>query len=273
MKTSYLSIAIISFLMISCSSNEDTSEQYNLIEISQKLNTLAPSAINQNDEGSQLGFKNSDQSKKALKTTIDDCLHTTTESEVYNDITYTYTTSYFDKDMNAISDCDTESQQSIFEFNTVETQVATGPNLNYAINALGNHRREFSNSNFSYTNRLALTGDLDFDGNRFKLVEGSYIHLNLSFSFIEIETDNITEFIDIVYKFEFEANGQTYHFDMIVDGEYLIDLITSDASEIVLEYSLYDASNTKIGIVTYVQDFETELEKFILFDLDGNLIE
>lgn len=56
---------------------------------------------------------------------------------------------------------------------------------------------------------------------------------------------------------------------MIFDASIIID----EESDITLEYPLYDASNMQIGDIHYVFIEESGKEKFVLYDLDGNLIE
>jgi hypothetical protein len=275
MKTSYYLVAIISFLIISCSSNDSSEGELNLVEISKKLNALNPSVINKNADDFEMLLKTNLQKNKFLKTNDKECQHTVIETDSFKDANFTLTTTYFDKDMNPITNCATYSQASIFEYNTRESQITLGTNFKYTINALGNHSRETNSSKSSYTDNLLIIGELDFDGDIFNIIEGSYFHTNytFSFNFNNEDREDFDEIIDINYKFEFESNSQIYHFDMTIDGEELMNEITLEKSEIVLEYPLYNSKNIQIGIIKYVQNYETEVEKFILYDLDGNLVE
>lgn len=270
MKTIYYTIAIFSFLIISCSTNDENSGQENLIKISKKLNALDPSVVSQNDANFETVNKNNLRNKKTSNINYEDCQHTKAYTENYNEATTTLTTSYFDKNMIPITNC---VAYNLSEYNTTESQITIGPDFKYTLNYTGNHTRPISDTKNSYSDSLLVSGELDFDGNIFTILEGSYINMDFSYDYSDQSSEDSNEIIDVNYKFEFEADSQTYHFDMTIEGEDLFEEILSEDSEFSLDYPLYNASNEQIGIIKYILDIKKDKEYFELYDLNGNLVE
>jgi hypothetical protein len=59
---------------------------------------------------------------------------------------------------------------------------------------------------------------------------------------------------------------------MLLDDE---DMIAAEENEndFVKEYDLFNSEDEKIGTIRYVLDYREGTEKFILYDLEGNLVE
>ena len=274
MKISYFFIVIFSFLTISCAVESESSEQTNWLEISKKLNSFDPSVIDKtgNDSGAQLS-KKTYQNKSFSKAMDNGCDYSTTRIIDSDDIITTITTSYFDKGMNPITDCDIFSDLYSSEYNSTESQITVGPGFTYDLTSVGNHKRPTNSSPFTYIDNLLILGELDFDGSIFNIIEGSYIRMDLSIDPSNLDIDNFDIMLEINYRFEFEVNSMSYHFDMNPNGEVLLDESLSEDLELTMEYPFYNSRNTQIGIIKYVQNLKTQKESFILYDLNGNLVE
>lgn len=271
-------VVLCAVLIVSCNNNENSGIENNLLEISKKLNALDPSVIQENQDSQSASKKISKEGKSAQKISFE-CEHTETYIENYNAVTYTSTISYFDENMNPTTNCSVFNEVSFLEYYTIEKQTTKGPDFEYDLSSIGTHKEELTANLIQSTYNQTITGTLNFDGSIFNILEGSYLNMFMSFEpdaifgeeepqFEEVETQ-----IDIKYIFQFDANNTTYHFEMTLDHQDVLDLEFSEASELTMDYPLFNATNTQIGMITYVADLETDKEYFRLYDLEGNLVE
>lgn len=70
----------------------------------------------------------------------------------------------------------------------------------------------------------------------------------------------------------FELNEMDYHFEMLLNDE---DFVAAEENEkdFAIEQDLFNSNNEKIGTIRYVLDYSEGTEKFLLYDLEGNLVE
>ena len=266
-KTFYKLVILLAVFIISCNSSDNSQGQNNLLEISRKLNSLDPSVVNNNNQDPNTRKEKTNQLKKTSKTENEFCKHTITEKEFYEEVQFEFTTAYFDKNMNPITNCDLYSQESNAHYITKESYVTTGLNFKYVISSLTENIETFTEPVYLISNASKLSGELNFDGEIFYIVEGSFFNSNVTINY-ENANESFDESFSLMYKFEFQANSETYHFDMIVTDE----TSTFDDS-LDLDFPLYDEANSQIGVIKYVFDYDTEREYFKLYDLKGNLIE
>lgn len=285
MKKLFLCVFTIAFLN-SCSSESDgidTATDSNLSEISSKLENLKIDKIQEQSSSSSEIELSSDYnfSRASIAQArtnqsedfITGCNHQESFTDTYDGETFEVTIKYFDQDGNSTTWCDIEDNTT---YTTEETTKITGTNYIYDWFATTTHEQSSKISDTSVSIDLKadsdLTGTLNFDGDIFNIVEGSYINLTVAVAYYftqDFSDDEIYDTtVDLLYKMEFDTNGETYHFDMSIKEENFTELDDSFESE----YILYNSSDKKIGKVKYVYNSDSEQEYFEVYDLNGHKV-
>jgi hypothetical protein len=70
----------------------------------------------------------------------------------------------------------------------------------------------------------------------------------------------------------FELDEMNYHFEVLLNEEDII-AAEDDEKDFSIEQDLLNSNNEKIGTIRYVLNSSEGIEKFILYDLEGNLVE
>ena len=291
----------------SCSSSDDTKTAIdetettideNLYAISEKLESLEVSPLTDDDSnllketpkkksirGKTSFLKKEVQNKQAL-----DCKHEIVE-EYYasEDDFYKVTERYFTIDGNEATNCDIQNLMNEKENPTFNIQYVVEQDViemfegyDFKISSrIKNEESLTMNPPISMTYRLNsetdLTGTLGFDDHLFSLLEGSRVTLS---SGLDLGPDDDIEgffyedtpSVDFKFIMGFESNQSHYYFHMLLDDE---DMIAAEENEndFVKEYDLFNSEDEKIGTIRYVLDYREGTEKFILYDLEGNLVE
>jgi hypothetical protein len=133
-----------------------------------------------------------------------------------------------------------------------------------------------TSSTFIFKIAGELKGTLDFGNNLFSLLEGS--GTNVSEKVTLGPYDNLEELFEedlpITFKFNlgFELDEMNYHFEVLLNEEDII-AAEDDEKDFSIEQDLLNSNNEKIGTIRYVLNSSEGIEKFILYDLEGNLVE
>lgn len=289
MKKTIYALAIIATLFTSCKSDDDVNTSVfdeNLVAISTKLQKLKTSDIqDRKSEGLDFEIEGPQdllpktKSIKTLKTDlISDCKHKEMYFEEVDGEKYEETTLYFDIDGNESTSCEAFGDNT----NYITEKVSKITGESYVYDFLDKTIHVNSNIikdnvlNFKLSQSSMLTGTLNFDGDVFKIIDGSRIDFSLEYTINLKERQDINSEvppikIDVLYKFEFIVKSETYHFDMVL-SEDDFDLIEegNGQNKLEMEYDLLDNSNKKIGTIKYISEDETE--KFEIYDLDGVLV-
>ncbi|MGY6650519.1 hypothetical protein [Wenyingzhuangia sp. IMCC45574] len=281
MKRSIALYAITAFLLFSCSAKEegiDTATDGNLVEISSKLQSLKIDKIA--DQKPESDFDSESSTAFATRTPKVNipvsplaCNHTEQINENIEGENIVSTIKYFDKNKKAISSCKTEE---LNEYITEEVTKITG--LNYihnftsttSYNQAFNLGADFSSFVYKATINSNITGTLNFDGDIFNVVDGSYFKLKIDFSAASFDFSDDFEIpleLEAVYQIEFDTKGNTYHFTMEMDENAL-----NDSESYEGDFLLFNSADKKIGTVKYTCNKDGSNEKFELYDLVGNKI-
>tara|TARA_B100000809_G_scaffold107339_1_gene105821 strand:+ start:21198 stop:21686 length:489 start_codon:yes stop_codon:yes gene_type:complete len=127
---------------------------------------------------------------------------------------------------------------------------------------------------FKNSTHSDIDGTLNYNGNVFYLIEGSYLNTeknsggteNSNFENLFYNSNPVMEMSCTI---EFVVNNSDYHFNLLLNG---IDLeYYGDGSKIINEYYLLNSNNKKIGIIKYTIDRGSEL--FQVLDVNRNLVE
>ena len=306
MKKTLYSLVMVFTILVSCTSDNDSISilsKEELNDISAKLDklkigfskinsetdeelTTTGNFIEINTINSSLRKKSLDQSKKTKTST--DCEHIVYEKFHSNNESYEITSSFFNLDKNEITSCDTYDSENV----SLEGQTGYIVEEEIKIKAVNYESNYFSTSifktnttkitdtkyEFLTSNNTEITGALNFSGDIFRILNGSYMNTSVKTTIILDEYlfsddfDPVYE-IDFLYKVEFDVNENTFHFDMILTNNELSFLVQETSDELIeINYDLLNDDNKKIGSVQYNLDFENSREWFELFDLDGNKI-
>ncbi|MGB2128764.1 MAG: hypothetical protein ACPHXR_04715 [Flavicella sp.] len=279
MKKIFLLSILFSFLLFSCSSDEiKTTEltQEELIEINSKLSYLDVSALDNMGGDSDLE-SNTFLKSQNIKTDFL-CSHELSYSDNYDGFTVEITNKYFDSNMEEITNCDAESSMASGSYYIFTEQKTVGINREYHLFSEALVSQKVSMTSFEITNKANIYGQLKIEDVIFEVLKGSYMNMvitmNLESSSLE---DLLVPEINFLYKIEFTTDEDTYHFDMKLDNADLVELLDVEANNVSEEFSakfiLYNSSNSQVGFVKYIQNIETELERFELYDLNEQLVE
>lgn len=283
----------------SCSSNDETETAIdeNLPAISEKLESLEISSLTEEnsnqfketpDKKSILG-KNSFLKKEIQNRLTVDCKHEVVEEYITSeDDFYKVTERYFTIDGDQATDCDIENlyaerENPSFSIKYIIEEDAIDKSEDFQLTTFATIEFEETLRINSPTSRTfifkivgELTGTLDFDNNLFSLLEGSGTNISAEANLgpdDDLE-DLFEEELPITFKFKmgFELNEMNYHFEMLLNED---DIIAAEEDEKVfsIEQDLFNSNNEKIGTIRYVLDSSEGTEKFILYDLEGNLVE
>lgn len=129
--------------------------------------------------------------------------------------------------MNPVTNCFIYNLEPPFSYKSTKNHITVGSDFKYTINYSETHTSEITLTHFDnytsynafYSVDLLILGELNFDGNIFNIVEGSYIHFNFNVPYgYDYHNKGNTEKMDesdfstnFKYKFEFEADSKTYH--------------------------------------------------------------
>lgn len=289
----------LTIIFVSCESSDDVESvsEENLAAISQKLESLEVSSLTEEDSSlfketpkkkptlaKNSFFKKEIQNKQSVE-----CQHEViAEDYSENEEFYKITERYFTIDGNEATNCDIENLMNEKENITFNIQYIIEQDIiemfeGYDFKVFSRIKNEESltiNSPTSMTYRLNneadLTGTLGFDDNLFSLLEGSRATLS---SEVNVNPDDDIEeiFYEIPFSTNFkfilgfESNQSHYYFHMLLDDN---DMMTAyeNENDFVKEYDLFNSNNEKIGTIRYVLDSSEGTEKFILYDLEGNLV-
>jgi hypothetical protein len=283
----------------SCSSNDETETAIdeNLPAISEKLESLEISSLTEEDSNL---FKETPKKKPTLaknyllekeiqnKQSVE-CQHEViAEDYSTNEEFYKITERYFTIDGNEATNCDIENLYAEKENNTFNIQYIIEQDIiemfeGYDFKIFSRIKNEESltmnsptSMSYRLNNEADLTGTLSFDDNLFSLLEGSRVTLS---SEVNVNPDDDIEEIFYEVPFStnfkfimgFESNQSHYYFHMLLDDE---DMMTAyeNENDFVEEYDLFNSKDEKIGTIRYVLDSSEGTEKFILYDLEGNLV-
>ncbi|GGF66995.1 hypothetical protein [Wenyingzhuangia marina] len=224
-----------------------------------------------------------------LKTKISaDCEHEVYEEFHSDNESYEITSRFFDLDKNEITSCDIYDRENVYlEGQTgyiVEEEIkikAVKYESNYSSTSIfKTNTTKITDTKYEFltSNNMEITGALNFSGDIFRILNGSYMNTSVKTTIILDEYlfsddfDPVYE-IDFLYKIEFDVNKNTYHFDMILTENELPFLVQETSDELIeIDYDLLNNANEKIGSIQYNLDFKTHREWFELFDLNGNKI-
>lgn len=289
----------LTIIFVSCESSDDVESvsEENLAAISQKLESLEVSSLTEDDSSlfketpkkkttlaKNSFFKKEIQNKQSVE-----CQHEViAEDYSENEEFYKITERYFTIDGNEATNCDIENLMNEKENITFNIQYIIEQDIiemfeGYDFKIFSRIKNEESltmNSPTSMTYRLNneadLTGTLGFDDNLFSLLEGSRVTLS---SEVNVNPDDDIEeiFYEIPFSTNFkfimgfESNQSHYYFHMLLDDN---DMMTAHENEndFVKEYDLFNSEDEKIGTIRYVLDYREGTEKFLLYDLEGNLV-
>lgn len=309
MKKSNLFLCALTLTIIfgSCSSNDDTETKTdetktaideNLPAISEKLESLEVSSLTEDDSNQfketpkkkSIFRKNSFLNKKAQNKQTLDCEHEVIVEDDYisEDDFYKVTERYFTIDGGKITNCDienlyAENENPSFSIKYIIQEDAIDKSEDFQLTTFATIEFEetlrinsSTSSTFIFKIVGELTGTLDFDNNLFFLLEGS--GTNISAEATLGPDDSLEEVFEedlpITFKFNmgFELNEMDYHFEMLLNDE---DFVAAEENEkdFAIEQDLFNSNNEKIGIIRYVLDYSEGTEKFLLYDLEGNLVE
>lgn len=281
-KNIFLFLSFI-ILLQSCSSDSDvieTATDSNLSDISLKLENLKIDKIQEQQSSnteidSEISFSKISkiETRSKLSNDVDTyCNHEEKFTENFNGETLEVTLKYFDKDGNISTICDIEDNTTYI---TEQTSKVTGSNYVYDWFTTTTHKQSVQYTSTTYSLDIEansdLIGTLNFDGDIFNIVEGSYLNLFLFFEYDsnqEFSDEIYMSEIDLLYKIEFDTNGETYHFEMSLNDENFNDTYQSFESQ----HLLFNSSNKKIGIVKYIYNSDNQEEYFEVYDLNGDKV-
>ncbi len=289
----------LTIIFVSCESSDDVESvsDENLPAISEKLESLEISSLTEDDSSlfketpkkKPTLAKNSFLKKEVQNKQSVECQHEViTEDYSENEEFYKITERYFTIDGNEATNCDIENLMNEKENITFNIQYIIEQDIiemfeGYDFKIFSRIKNEESltmNSPTSMTYRLNneadLTGTLGFDDNLFSLLEGSRVTLS---SEVNVNPDDDIEeiFYEIPFSTNFkfimgfESNQSHYYFHMLLDDN---DMMTAyeNENDFVKEYDLFNSEDEKIGTIRYVLDYREGTEKFLLYDLEGNLV-
>lgn len=283
MKTIYYAITIFSFLIISCSSNDELTEiapGNDLSIIAQTLELLQTDFMN--DSSDKLSKKYNPKNAKSLKKAFNNCIHEQSSEESEEGVTIKMTVKLFDGKGNPITDCElTESAENFPESpinyaieQTVNT-IATGfaMDMYTYTRVAASFKIGLTTATYSETYNTDLTVFMDLNETVFNFLEGSYMNLAKSFSFdqntSEQEIDRLFEeepSIEVKFILGLDANGNDYHFNLLLLNEDF------QGSKVEKDFDLLNTSNIKVGTIKYTLH-SSGSEEFKVHDLNGNLVE
>jgi hypothetical protein len=309
MKKSNLFLCALTLTIIfgSCSSDDknetaidetNTAIDENLPAISEKLESLEISSITEDDshqfketpKKKSIISKNSFLTKKAQNKQTLDCEHEVIVEDDYisEDEFYKVTERYFTIDEEEATNCDienlyTETENPSFSIKYIIEEDAIDKRQDFQLTTFAKIEFEETlrvnsptSSTFIFKIAGELSGTLDFDNNLFAILEGSGTNISEE---VTLGPDDdlekiFEEDLPITFKFNlgFELNEMNYHFEILLN---VADIITAeeDEKDFAIEQDLLNSNNEKIGIIKYLLEHDTGNEKFLLYDLDGNLIE
>jgi hypothetical protein len=275
MKNTLLFTIVSCLLLFSCDSDENTVTltQEELIEISSKLAMLETTALDTFDV--ELDTDSSSLFSKKGKSNNQSCQHEETYTETFEGFTTEITYNYFDANMDEITNCDTESSMETSGYYLFTEQKTTGNNREYNLFSETKLGLKMTLTSIESTNNSDIYGTLKIEDNVFNILDGSYfnvlikMNLDIDISSLDALFDNIE--VNGVYKIGFDANEDSYRFDMKLDSSMLNEM--EETTTYTATYVLYNSSNSQVGFVKYIEDSETGLERFELYDLNEQLVE
>lgn len=277
MKKTFLFAIVSSFLLFSCSSDEiKTTEltQEELIEISSKLAILETTALD--SFNIELDTDSNSLFSKQNKSNRPSCQHEESYTETLGEFTTEITYNYFDANMKEITNCDTEANMLTSGYYLFTEQKTTGNNREYHLFSEDKLRLKKTMTTIENSVDSNMYGTLKFEDATFNILDGSFLNVLIKMN-LDSDISSIDEiFGDIevngVYKIGFDANEDSYRFDMKLDSS-MLEEIEETADEYTAMYKLYNSANSQVGFVKYIEDYETGLERFELYDLNEQLIE
>lgn len=277
MKKTFLFAIVSSFLLFSCSSDEiKTTEltQEELIEISSKLAILETTALD--SFNIELDTDSNSLFSKQSKSNRPSCQHEESYTETLGEFTTEITYNYFDANMKEITNCDTEANMLTSGYYLFTEQKTTGNNREYHLFSEDKLRLKMTMTTIENSVDSNMYGTLKFEDATFNILDGSFLNVLIKMN-LDSDISSIDEiFGDIevngVYKIGFDANEDSYRFDMKLDSS-MLEEIEETADEYTATYVLYNSDNSQVGFVKYIEDYETGLERFELYDLNEQLIE
>lgn len=214
-------------------------------------------------------------SKKSKKNRTS-CSHEESYTESYDGFTTEITNNYFDANMKEITNCDVESSVLSSGYYLFTEQKTTGNNREYHLFAEAKVSLKMTMTSIESSADTDIYGTLKFEDATFNILDGSYLNvlikmnMDSEISSIEDIFDNIE--VNGVYKIGFAANEDSYRFDMKLDNTILNEM-EETTDTYTATYVLYNSGNSQVGFVKYIEDYETGLERFELYDLNEQLIE
>ena len=277
MKKTFLFAIVSSFLLFSCSSDEIKTTkltQEELIEISSKLAILETTALD--SFNIELDTDSNSLFSKQNKSNRPSCQHEESYTETLGEFTTEITYNYFDANMKEITNCDAEANMLTSGYYLFTEQKTTGNNREYHLFSEDKLRLKMTMTTIENSVDSNMYGTLKFEDATFNILDGSFLNVLIKMN-LDSDISSIDEiFGDIevngVYKIGFDANEDSYRFDMKLDSS-MLEEIEETADEYTAMYKLYNSANSQVGFVKYIEDYETGLERFELYDLNEQLIE
>lgn len=271
---------LIAFLILLNSCKSDGEETAiapgdDLSVIKQKLELLETDFIY--NSSNDLNAKFNPKKAKSLNKSNEDCQHEFIFQEEDEGEEITITQRLFDGNDNAITDCELENlaQSNSINYAVEQNFLITGENYEMDYDQYTRYSASLKMGLTSATYSESINSDLvvylQLAETIFNFLEGSYVNMNRSFSASsdnEFETlyEETEPNIEIKYILGLDANGNNYHFDLILDQDDL------NKSKIENKYNLSNDSNKKVGVVKYTL-YSTGTERFDVYDLDGNIVD
>ncbi|MDG1805451.1 hypothetical protein [Flavicella sp.] len=274
--------AILLLTNIGCKSNgEETAiaPGDDLDVLGQKLELLETSFISTPENNTSAKFSPKNAKKLAKK--LEECEHEFSEELIEEDYIVRFTQKLYDGSGNAITDC---QLGDILESASTSASYAVGTNYYVKNGPTELDYDQYTKYSFTikpklttatYTEKVEadISALLKVENIHFNFLEGSYLDVNRSYEISMNMSDeeyentiaNSPYQIDLKYILSLDANGNDYHFELILNQDDL------SKSKIEKTYPLYNVSNQKVGTVKYTL-YSSGKEVFKVYDLDNNLM-
>ena len=276
MKKSILLHLGLSVLLMACNSDNEveTFTDENLPFIAEKLEFLATQTL-LGTSVNVLNKNNNTKGSRAAKNS--ECAHELSAQYTENDLlSFDITTAYFDKNEDPATNCISDNFEgtSFVYYIKQETEVS-GPDYSSFLHQYMRREISIKANSLGFEQSIITTKNIDgyvtLQDETFEIKEGSTLNQSIS---IAVEEGNVDVFPEMTTELDmnlivgFETNSQDYHFEMLVDNDEL--QLTEKGEVLEKEFNLYNAKKQKIGSVLYTLNGLTEVESFVVLDLDGN---
>ena len=282
MKTLFKTLFILTaFSISSCKSNDDSQEialANDLGIIAQKLELLETDIIL--DSSDNLNKKYNPNKLKKSRKALETCTHEVTEESTNANQTVKMSVKIFDKDGNAITDCELDNILNNFPINYAieEKFFISTPDAELDLTMYSKFSASLKQNSFTSVFSESRNTDvifyMRFEKTSFDFLPGSYINVDRSITMNQNMSDNEIEQLfeetdynlNLKYIIGLDANENDYHFDLVINNEDF------NQKRIEKDYNLLNAKNKKVGTIKYTL-FASGSESFLVYDLDNNLVE